>query len=475
MNITLLVNGVDHTSSVEISSLQIKDVLNQKIDNLQFAVNRYPGAGFEPLVGDGVEVYDDTDLIYKGIILTVGKSHDGHFVIRHEVDCVDSTHYLSRILVVESYEDTTIGDIISDMIARYAPSFTTVNVDAQILVESITFNRMSVSEALEKLSRLSNYSWYVDYDDDIHFFEKNTEPAPFNLTDSSANYIYDSLEVSEDLSQLRNSVVIQGGEAEGDLRTETFSGDGNVTSFSLTNKFAHEPTVTVDGVTQSVGVDYLNDAADYDALWNFNGQYIKFTNPPTAGTGNVVVAGVPLYPILIQREDPASILEYGKSEFAIVDSSITTRQEAFSRGIAELEAYGNKISEGSFSTYTPGLRSGQLINITSAQRGVSEDFLIQTVSFQLLTRDRGYYQVRLATLRSVTLVDFLIRQLKQSGTILTDSDATLLHKLIPEHETLGLGESFTPQSLNYAVTFRLTPQPVAGTSRPFIIEGSPMA
>jgi hypothetical protein len=472
MTITLKINGTDRTSKVVFPSLHMSDVLNEKVDTLSFAINKHAGSSYAPAVGDSVELLDTAVTVYKGLILNVLKVTDGHAIVRYEVSCVDNTHYLNRVLVAETYTNTTINDIIDDIVTNYVPTFTTTNVDAPIPVETITFNRVSVSEALQKLAKLSNYSWYVDYNKDIHFFEKNTEPAPFNITDTSNNYIYESLEIGDDISQLRNKVFIRGGEAEGDPRTEEFDGDGTKKFVKLSNKFASLPTVTVGGVAQTVGVDFLDDEADFDALWNFNEKYIKFTVAPASGTNNIDVTGIPLYDILVQVEDSVSIATYGVSEFARTDTSIKSKQEAKDFAIAELEAYANKISEGAFSTYTGGLRSGQVITVNSTQRGVNEDFLIQKVSFSMVSKNTGMYRVELATLKTITLIDFLINQLRQSGEQIKDTENILLQKFLQFSETMSIAEVFTPQALNYAVTFRLTPQAISGTLRPFILDGS---
>lgn len=503
MNITVKINGVDQTENILWNSLQKSDVINDKVDNLSFSVNRYGSKTFEPQVSDAVEMLDDGQTVYKGLILTVQKVTDGHTVIRYEVDCVDNTYYLNRILVAESYVNTTVERVINDILQIYAPGFTLnafqslgtetgellvseasenlyqeLVASLDIPIKSIVFNRISVTEVLQKLARLTNYSWYVDYDNDIHFFAKNTELAPFNLTDSSANYVFESLEVSDDISQLRNRVFIQGGEAKGDPRAETFTGNGANKFFQLSNKFAeiydddHIQTlfVTVDGVNQTIGVDYLNDEADFDVLWSFNEKYLKFTNPP-ADTAAIEVNGIPLYSILVQVENTASISEYGLSEFAKTDTTIKSKEEAKAFAVSELGAYSTKISEGSFTTYTPGLRSGQTISVNSTLRGISEDFLIQKVTFQMVSRNVGIYKIDLATLKTITLIDFLITELRRNATIINE-ETILLQKFSSITESLTVSDTVTVQALNYPVAFRLAPQPITGYIRPFILDGS---
>jgi hypothetical protein len=196
----------------------------------------------------------------------------------------------------------------------------------------------------------------------------------------------------------------------------------------------------------------------------------------------------------VQVEDANSISEYGLSEFAKTDTSIKSKQEAFDFAVSELEAYSGKISEGSFSTYTPGLRSGQLITVNSTLRNINEDFLIQRVSFQMISQDVGIYQIELATLKTLTLIDFLIAQLRANGTIINDDDNTVIQKYIqapetititdevvvsnshnPQSETVTLSESFTPQSLNYAVEFVAGEYAPSGVKRQFVLDGSYLA
>lgn len=472
MTLLLKIAGVDRTDKVVWNSLKKTDVLNDKVDTLSFSINKYGNQTYYPEAGQTVELIIDGATDYKGVILTVNKSSEGHSIVRYDVSCADNSYDLGKVLVAETYENTTVEAVINALVTTYAPGFTTASVDADVPVESITFNYISVKDALAKLAKLSNYSWYVDYANDIHFFAKNTELAPFNITDTSNNYIYDSLEVSDDISQLRNRVYVRGGEAEGDARTETFNGDGVKKFFKLSNKFAHLPTVTVGGAAQTVGVDFLNEEADFNVLWSYQESYLKFTNAPLSGMNNISVTGIPLYEIRVLVEDDDSIAENGVAEISKEDLNIKSKAEAKAFAIAELEAYADKISEGSFSTYTPGLRSGQTITVNSTARMVNESFLIQRVSFQMLSQTTGFYSVELATLKTVTLIDYLLTQLRSNATLIKDNDNVLLEKFLTFKEQIGIGESFTAQPLNYAVTFRLAPQAVTGTARPFIIEGS---
>lgn len=444
MAFVITIGGVDKTSAVSFKSVRKTDNLNQEVDSFAFRVRKYGSLTYVPELGDEVVATDDGVRIFGGVIVRITESVTASKIVEYEVECNDYSQYLKRRLVTERYENQTVVAIIQDIITNYTTGFTITGVVATLTIASISFNRLTVAECLQKLADALSYVWYVDYDKDIHFFPKNTELAPFNLTDTSGNYIYNSLEIMEDLSQIRNSVLVQGGEQESDTtRTETFNGDGSKVQFSLANKFASLPTILVGGSPQTVGVEYLDDDASFDVMWNYNEKYIRFTsgNTPASGTNNISVEGIYLFPIVVRVPAPASIAEFGTYEFAITDKSIVSQDEAINRAIAELTSYQNQLYEGRFRTYDGGLRSGQVININSTQRGKNIDVLIQSVSLAMRDPlgDNFEYEVRFATLKSVGIIEYLQKQLRDREVIVDDEETLL--SFLPLTDEVGFSDS----------------------------------
>lgn len=427
---TVTIEGVDKTSSVVFNSLKKTDVLNAQVDTLEFKVRKYGALTYVPALGDEVVVAKDGTTIFGGVVVRIVEALKSAKLLEYTIQCNDYSQFLKRELVTERYEATTVGAIIADLVATYtSDGFTTVNVQGGQAIESISFNRLSVADSLQKLADAISYVWYVGYDLDIHFFPKNTEVGA-GLTDSSSNYIYDSLEITEDLTQVRNTITVQGGEATStSTRTEEFNGDGTKVHFALANKFASKPTVTVGGVAQTVGTEYLDDDASFDCMWNFNEKYLRFTagNIPASGTNNVDATGYYLFPIVVRVPAPASIAAYGEYGFAVTDRSIKSQDEAIARALAELSSYQNALYEGSFRTYEDGFRSGQVININSTQRGKNIDILIQSVRARM--RDpigtALEYEVRFATLKSIGIIEYLQNQLRSKEVIIDDQETLL--------------------------------------------------
>lgn len=441
MSFAVTINAVDRTTSVVFNSLKKTDHLNQQIDLLEFSIRKYGALTYVPTLGHEVVVTRDGQTIFGGVIVRITEGVEAGKILTYRVECNDYSQYLKRQLVTERYEEMTVAEIIDDLVDNYTTDgFTQAGVVGGQEIESISFNRLTVADCLQKLADALSYVWYVDYDKDIHFFPKNAESAPFALSDASGNYIYDSLQIVEDLTQVRNSVLVQGGEARSTSpRTELFSGDGARVQFALSNKFASLPDVTVGGVPQTVGVEYLDDDASFDCMWNFNEKYVRFTagNEPGAGTNNVEVEGIYLYPIVVSVPAPASQGVFGVYEFAITDKSIRSQDEAIERALAELTSYQSQLYEGQFRTYEDGLRSGQVIQINSTQRGKAIDVLIQSVRARM--RDplgtTLEYTVSFATLKSIGIIEYLQNQLR-SKEVIVDDQETLLN-YFPFEDEMG--------------------------------------
>ncbi|MGR3504907.1 MAG: hypothetical protein ACU0B7_03440 [Paracoccaceae bacterium] len=424
-------NGTDITDKIDTGSFAITDERNSTRDTFDFVIEKTPG-GFSPELNAEIIATKNGTRIFGGTILSMETSVEGASTVVYSVECVDFTRQLDRRLVRERFIDQTGDEIIAFLRTNYAADFTVVNVDAAFEVGRISFNRLTVSQCLDKLAKLNNYNWYVDYNKDIHFFAKNAEPAPFNISDTSDNFIFNSLRIRSDLSQLRNIIEVEGGETPIAARSTLHAGDGETTEFATNFKFAEKPTVTVNGVAQTVGTEYL-DLEGFDCYWSFTEKYVRFddTNIPAApGTGstNIVLTGQPLVPLIAVVPDETSITQYGEYEFAVTENTLRSQDQTIGRGLAELEAYADEINEGSFETYTPGLRSGQLITIASELHGVTADYVIQSVKFSPYPNGSeldGIWSVTLASTATMSLVDAL-RKLLSDEKLEADERQVLL-------------------------------------------------
>ena len=176
--IVVTIGGTARTTLIE--DIGIIDNINSQVDSCDFSVLKAPGDSYVPALNAEVIVTRSSVRIFGGVITSIKDELVGANSVRFNVTATDFTFQLNRKQAVERYEGQTINYIINDLVTKYAPDFTVTNVMANIVVNSIAFNRITLSECFRKLAELVNYNWYVDYNKDIHFYPSNGEPAPFN-------------------------------------------------------------------------------------------------------------------------------------------------------------------------------------------------------------------------------------------------------------------------------------------------------
>lgn len=406
MNLVVTIAGVNRTDWIDWRSFRKTDILTSQVDTLEFKTKKYGGRTWRPSINDEVIVTNGATRIFGGVIVEVEAKLEAKEVI-YRVTCKDWSALMDGKTVVETYNNKTVAEIIEHIKNNYLPAgFTTTNVNCNLVIEKISFNYEYPTKCLQELAELTNFSWYVDYWKDIHFFPKGTETAPFDITDDCPYVIRETLKVNQNFSQLRNVVYVRGGEYETAARTEYFDADGIQVTFPLAYKYGSKPTVKVNGVEKTVGVDNLNDFTEYEVLWNYNERYIRFETAPALGS-DIEVSGSPLFPVLVKVEEPTSVSLYGEREFKIIDKTIKNKTTARKRGEAELGAYAFGVWTGDFETYEDGLRSGQQIKINSNLLGINENFLIERVTLKMQTPTSGRYSVSVVSTRKFGIIDFL--------------------------------------------------------------------
>lgn len=412
MAVSLTINGVDKTSMIDWGSLTKRETLTKAPATLDFSIRNYPSKTYRPAFNDEVKLYDGATLIYGGYVVQTKEVVDG-LLKYYSVSCTDYSFDLDRQLVTEIYTGQTVDAIIADIATNYLSGFTVTNVNCPTVIDFIQFNYTTVSQCLKQLiARLGNFDWYVDYAKDIHFFANTTVPAPFSLTDTSDNFIWNTLKLNADVAGIKNVIIIQGGLVPNlSTRDYFFSGDTVKTSFVLADTLSGTPVITVGGVSKTVGIDGTDADASFQVMWSAINNSIRFTagNTPASGTNNVVVTGYPLYPLVSIFENNASVVAYGVHQFLIQDKTIVTQAAAEARATAEILRYGNPTYTGSFRTKTTGLKVGQTIPVSSTIRSITSSFKIASIRTTLYepTGSSFMYEVEFVTADDIGINDVL--------------------------------------------------------------------
>jgi hypothetical protein len=486
MSITVTLAGTDRTSQIEQDSLEVQQIIGAQRDTARLVYKKFGSRTYVPAALDTVLIQDGSTSIFGGRVTNITQLNltnaDG---IIFQLDCADYSIDLDSELVSQEYDGMTIGAIIADILTNFSSGFTGSTVSCGFTVTSIVFNQVPISQALKRLADLVQYDWYVDAAKDVHFFPKYTELAPFNLTDSSGNYVNSSLQTIKDATQLANSVKVRGGTYPGSTYSDTITVKGSVTkSWVLPYKFdATTLTVTINGASKTVGVYGIDTFSTKDVLYRDQDQSIQVQSARADGD-TVAFSGTPLIPVLAVAADSASIALYGTREKLVEDTSIVDIDTARQRAIVELTAYKNPLGEAHFDTYTAGLHVGQVININSSRRSVNDDYILRQVTFKARTPTTFIYSVQAVTVRAFTFIDLLQKLLLPANTpidpnevseiIKTDLATVTITETIalhssPDHThtaTVTIGEVVAHDPLGAGVSplWRLGPYIPSGTS-----------
>jgi len=419
------------TNQIDQESLVVEKNITNQVHTASFRYTKFGTRTYSPEISDVVEVYDGATKIFKGLVVKVKEYSQGPDGLTYNIDCASSAHKLTARLFSGAFINKTVKEIIEEVVTESASEFTTNNVESNFLIKNIVFSQLPVFDIMKRLADILRYDWYVDESDDIHFFAKFSTPTPYDLTDSSGNYVYKSLVREIDGSQIVNKVIVRGGEYNGAELSGVITVTGNDSNiFSLPYKFANLGIELDTGsgyVAQSIGIDFINDfSGGYNLLYNYNEKSIRFENNLSNGT-KIRYTGNPKRRVLSLDIDEASINEYGLKERFITDTSIQDQDTARKRAAAEINTYKDGVEDTKFKTYTAGLEVGMSINLTSTLRNTAEiNYVIKRIRFSPLDSNNFGYEVELVTTKKLDLIDILQKLLQPDNAYDEQSIAEVL-------------------------------------------------
>jgi len=416
-SIETTINSIDVTKKIEKGTISIQDVVTDKVNTCSFTLvdptNR-------PQNGQVVEIIQTDDdntsrILFGGIIDSVDGVQFSPGKFKYYVNCVDYQRILEYRLVAEAYTNSSCNTIINHIFNNYIDNtwgFTTTNVDTGPTIDTIVFNYVSISECIRRLAKIAGYEWYVDYEKDVHFFPRETNIAPYKIDEN--NDAVRNLKINWDFSEVKNQVMVHGGNYLSSPTTESFAGDGTTEEWVL-NYSPHslEIRVGVDwdtGTEKTVGVKDKDDGdVSYAYLLDYNAKTVYCNT-----AGGEVIPDVPdsvfcLYSYnikVITQVINADAQAYAKSieggdgihEGIIIDNSISSNDEARDRGLAEINEYAYPRISGSFETHNTGYKSGQLLTLDPPNWDSSVDntYMITSVTTKTIGGGYAFYTIQFA-------------------------------------------------------------------------------
>ena len=472
----ILING--YPVHCEKGSLNTDDILANQVDTCSFTLppntfREVPQVGNEVLVFHKPSFDDDFQLRFGGRITTANQKRVAPMQYAYDISCSDYTTDLHRTQITETYSGVTEGYIIRDIISKYVPELGTAFVAEGETIEFISFSWQFPDECLAKLCGDTGMSWYVDAERNLHYFARDTNTAPYVLTDEHLiGGQYKDLSITPDKSQLRNVQVVQGGYEYSDLFTDDIQQaiDGQ-TIFSFKYTPYAPVTIWINGVQKSCGIENV-DTSGYDFVMNQSEKTFKCLDHAALNAGDLVN---PRYKyqikIFARVQDGDSIkamkaIEGGTGIYEgplIVDDTIQTKLAARLRAQSEIDVYGNPLVNGSFVTNQFGYRSGQILTINIPSRGVNIKCLIQEVSAQSVAGGLFEYTVTFAT-KLKGLMQYLI-YLYDNGKKVAEDTTVVIDRLENTQETVLVSDIPATSAMRNPTTRPYTYGPDADAGR----------
>lgn len=332
----LTANGVDITSNVDQSGIEISNRSFEQVATLRFRITDKTKT-ISVLPEHVIRLTENGTEIFEGLARVVTKTDDG--VKGYRVYTVEAQDYTSLLDddVIETAvrSDTeTDGDRVVWLLTTYGTKGVTAAlsptgfVTAQLATmpggsdgrPEQDFGGKTVRQALEDIATIAGATFYVDFDKNLHWFSSESNAAPFNLSDTpngTTTFAYREFSYPEDSVALVNSVLVIGANA--------------------------------------------SDGSGALKVW---------------------------------REDATSIATYGRRRGVIQDPNVTSTDQANAVGDAYLAENAYPQVQGSLVTYKSGLRAGMTVQITNSLWGITaQTVTITEVTTRILRSDQAEYRI----------------------------------------------------------------------------------
>lgn len=390
----LLIGGVNHTVAPtgihdDGQGIGLSDTLNAR-GVLSLQMRDYSKV-WSPAVGAPVLLYspDDATLKFGGSIEARVLTDSPDYVGYRDLDLtvVDYNQIPGRFLAAEVYVNKTTGYIVEDLRSKYlaADGVTAGTIQAGPTLDVFVVPYWYVDAAFNKLADLTGFQWTIDRTKALWFADRLTTAAPFGIDANSTHVI--SITVKDSRDQYRNKQYVAGGTTLTAIRTESFVGDGVLRSFMLAFPAGAAPTVTVNGVSKTVGIGGVSTGKDW--YWNAGSVTIaQDTGGTVLGTGDTLaVTYQGQFSILALAQDDSAIaarkaVEGGSGiyENRLDQSAITSVALGNTTAAALLSRYNAPLQVDLVLDGVDGLQAGQLLPIDRSDLGLSGAYLIKSVT-----------------------------------------------------------------------------------------------
>jgi hypothetical protein len=429
--VSLTIGGVDFTAALTETNFQIQSVLGKTVSTMQGTLVDKNCALAVPLEGvDLIVTRTDTgERIFGGLSANITGYTDG--INRYwDIQGQSYTVLLDRTLLYMSYPAPGLTglsdkDTLTDLFANRVVGPNGTNGSSEITVGSyvqggtsalapLSFIYTYAREAVELLAGYVGYSYYVDFNKNLHYYLKESIPAPFALSSTPGETLggltalgYQGLKWSRDATRIVNSFLVYGTAVYSYNMSATIPNDGVKTVVSTSviggNNSPAAPAgydriivyvntgsdVTPQWSLQTVGLTGIDTTANFNCMWDAINQTLTFITAPPNLTNSVKI----IYRFLYQGGQPSKVQgsydKYGRWFATRIVASDANSAQAMKANLNSLETQFSyslqkptlRVDDGNFpSGNTTRFAVGQYIPFKNAILGINQSYWIHSIT-----------------------------------------------------------------------------------------------
>jgi hypothetical protein len=397
--VKIIVNGTERT--MKENTLNIKHKVNERsiasfvlvsdtMDNVRITKRQQ------------VRISEDNGsaTIFAGFVDTVVEKNVGTGNKRyHQITCVDNHYLVDKRIFAGAYENTTIKDIVIDVVTQKlleeGITYTDESIDGGwgVVVKVQTFNYKRCDQVFDKLAERSGCDWWIDKDKVLYFKKLGSQAVGKSVTEDIIQE--GSLKTKNNAHLYRNRQFIKGGRSLTDERTENFKGDGEKQTFTVGFPIAKKPTISLNSVEIDgalIGIKGLDDDdGSKDWFWTSNSneltQAMNGTKLTASDTIAVTYKGYFSTIIISQDTKEITVLkgEEGSSgivEYVDNEPNLDDKSEIFEVANSKLNKYKATSNKITFNTTDSGFTVGEIVNVNIPSEGIvnDNDYLVESIT-----------------------------------------------------------------------------------------------
>jgi hypothetical protein len=183
--------------------------------------------------------------------------------LRCGVTATDYNHILERRAAgnweLTGTTDNAIAQKLMDEVLT-AEGLTLQTGDA-VAIASFKTENDTAADTLSTAGNLTGKRVWVDPEKTLYLVSPTASTAPFQIPSGASNI--SRLRVTETDEDYANVIILKSSQTITGERTEEFTGDDETTSFNVAHPLASAPQVTVNGVTNTVGIASVDTGRDW--------------------------------------------------------------------------------------------------------------------------------------------------------------------------------------------------------------------